>query len=74
MPSTILLESVVILAVFFAFTVFAPVLCNISRFIGSQLLDCPFLDRAGRVWVNPFGAAFTTAYGEPRLRVRECSL
>ncbi len=74
MWNTILLESAMILAVFLAFTVLAPVLLNFARFAGRFLRTCPHLQQNAQVRVNPFSAAFTAGYGEPRLHVRECSL
>ncbi len=74
MLNTILLESALILAVFLAFTVLAPVLLNFARFAGRFLRTCPHLQQSAQVWVNPFSAAFTAGYGAPRLRVRNCSL
>ncbi len=45
MLNTILLESALILAVFLAFTVLAPVLLNFARFTGRFLRTCPHLQQ-----------------------------
>ena len=63
-----------ILAVFLAYTLIAPTVLGLPQFIGKFRLPCPVHRAYASIRLNPFGAALTSAYGEPRLRVRRCSL
>lgn len=72
--NTLLIVYGAILAVFVGFTLFAPTLLNLSRFIGGFMLKCPERQAYAHIRVNPFGAALTSAYGDPRMQVRKCTL
>ncbi len=63
-----------ILAVFFGYTILAPVAANLGRFIGRSWLYCPKHRVFGAVKLNALSAALTAGYGEPMLAVRNCSL
>ena len=70
--STVLI--LVVLGVFLAYTVAAPILLNVNRFIGRSWLFCPEHQEYAQVGVNTLGAAFTSGYGAPDLSVRRCTL
>lgn len=64
----------IVLGVFLAYSVLAPLALNLGRFIGRSWLFCPEHQEYARVGVHPFAAAFTAGYGAPALSVRRCSL
>jgi hypothetical protein len=63
-----------IVLVFALYTLVAPLALNLSRFMGRIRLACPHRDAEANVKVGATQAALTTAYGMPRLRLRNCSL
>lgn len=72
--TTLLVVYGAIAAVFVGYTLFAPTLLNLPRFIGGFLLKCPLRQAYADIRVNPLGAALTSAYGDPQLHVRKCTL
>lgn len=72
--TTLLVVYGAIVAVFVAYTLLAPTLLNLPRFFGGFLLKCPERQAYADIRVNPFGAALTSAYGNPRMHVRKCTL
>ena len=71
---SILSEWAIILAVFLAFTVVTPIIINYSRFSGLRRVRCPNLKRDGEIRLNTVGAAFSSTYGDPNLRITSCTL
>jgi hypothetical protein len=63
-----------ILAVFVGYVLLAPTLLNLDRFLGRFAVQCPVHHSQAAVRVNSFGAALTSAYGNPKLQVRGCTL
>jgi len=45
-----------------------------ARYRAARVLPCPETGRSAQVGVDAARAAFTAAFGPPRLRARECSL
>jgi hypothetical protein len=72
--STIVLVSLAIIAVFFVYTVLAPIFFGLPGFMRPLALACPHKSVAANVRVEGTRAALTNAYGKPSLRVIACSL
>ena len=72
--TTVTVLVLVFAGVFLAYTVGAPVLLNISRFLGRTWQYCPTHEEYARVGVHSLGAALTSGYGAPVLHVRRCNL
>lgn len=72
--TTPMLLITIVLGVFVAFSLVAPLVFNVDRFAGHQRLFCPTHDTYGDLTLHAGGAALSAAYGEPYLRVRRCTL
>ena len=71
---TLLIVFASILSVFALYSVLAPLALNVGRFRGGFQLTCPNGARPADVQVRAGRAALSTAYGDPQLRLRRCSL
>ena len=72
--TTLLTVFATVFAVFLGYVLIGPTAVNLPRFLGRFRLACPNCLSYGEVKLKPFGAALTSAYGIPRLQVRECTL
>jgi hypothetical protein len=63
-----------VLVVFATYTVLAPLALNLGRFDCGFALHCPERQEGAVVEVRAAGAALSSAYGEPSLKLRRCSL
>jgi hypothetical protein len=72
--TTLLIVFASILSVFALYSVLAPLALNIGRFRGGFRLNCPNGGRSADVKLHAGRAALSTAYGDPQLRMRRCSL
>jgi hypothetical protein len=63
-----------VLVVFATYTVLAPLVLNFGRFDCGFALHCPDRQEGAVVEVRAAGAAISSAYGEPSLKLRHCSL
>jgi hypothetical protein len=72
--TTSVMPILVVLGVFFAYALLAPIAMNIGRFTGRNWLFCPDREEYAQVRVNPLRAALSTSYGAPDVTVRTCTL
>jgi len=63
-----------VLGVFAAYTLVAPLALNIGRFIGRSWLFCPDRREYAQVRLNAIRGALSSAYGNPHVTVRGCSI
>lgn len=64
----------IILAIFLAYSVLAPVAMNLGRFAGKRRLLCPNHKAYGVIRFKALRAALGVGYGLPNPRVKKCSL
>ena len=72
--STIPMLMLVILGVFLAYAIVAPVALNVTRFAKRTWLFCPDHQEYAQIRLHPLSAALTAGYGAPALSVRRCTL
>jgi hypothetical protein len=63
-----------VLGVFVAYTLVAPLALNVGRFLHRTWLFCPERKEHALVGVHALSSALRSAYGDPKLSVRTCSI
>ena len=71
--NTLLMMGGLILAIFIGYTVLAPMMLNLPRFLGTYRLICPHSRAPAEVRIHPLQAALTAGYGMPQMRVSRCN-